>query len=46
MAFLAKGGILMIPILLCSVLGLAIFLERSVRFAVLLCRGSSFSLGS
>ncbi len=39
MAFLAKGGILMIPILLCSVLGLAIFLERSVRFAVLRRRG-------
>ncbi|MEJ5348368.1 MAG: MotA/TolQ/ExbB proton channel family protein [Desulfosoma sp.] len=39
MAFLTKGGILMLPILLCSVLGLAIFLERSVRFAVLRRRG-------
>jgi biopolymer transport protein ExbB len=27
-AFLARGGILMIPILLCSVLGMAFFLER------------------
>ncbi|MFU8804122.1 MAG: MotA/TolQ/ExbB proton channel family protein [Bradymonadaceae bacterium] len=27
-AFLAKGGVLMIPILLCSVLGVAFFLER------------------
>lgn len=27
-AFLARGGVLMIPILLCSVLGLAFFLER------------------
>ena len=26
--FLAKGGVLMIPILLCSVVALAIFLER------------------
>ena len=31
--FLAKGGILVIPILLCSVLALAIFLERLIRFA-------------
>jgi biopolymer transport protein ExbB len=31
--FLAKGGILVIPILLCSMLALAIFLERLIRFA-------------
>lgn len=31
--FLAKGGILVGPILLCSVLGLAIFVERLIRFA-------------
>lgn len=37
--FLAKGGVLVIPILLCSVLALAIFLERTVRFAVLRRRG-------
>jgi biopolymer transport protein ExbB len=38
-AFLAKGGPLVVPILLCSVLALAIFLERMVRFAILLKRG-------
>lgn len=31
--FLGKGGVLVGPILLCSVLGLAIFLERLIRFA-------------
>jgi biopolymer transport protein ExbB len=31
--FLAKGGVLVIPILLCSVLALAIFLERMIRFS-------------
>ncbi len=31
--FLAKGGVLVIPILLCSVIALAIFIERMVRFA-------------
>lgn len=31
--FLAKGGILVGPIILCSVLALAIFLERLIRFA-------------
>lgn len=31
--FLAKGGILVGPILLCSVLALAIFLERILRFS-------------
>jgi biopolymer transport protein ExbB len=37
--FLAKGGILVIPILLCSVFALAIFLERLIRFALLKKRG-------
>ena len=27
--FLAKGGVLMVPILLCSVIALALFLERT-----------------
>jgi biopolymer transport protein ExbB len=31
--FLAKGGVLVIPILFCSVVALAIFLERVIRFA-------------
>ena len=31
--FLAKGGLLVIPILLCSVLALAIFLERMIYFS-------------
>lgn len=30
--FLAKGGVLVTPILFCSVLALAIFLERLIRF--------------
>ncbi len=33
MDFLAKGGILVVPILFCSVLALAIFLERLIRFS-------------
>ncbi|OEU49483.1 MAG: biopolymer transporter ExbB [Desulfobacterales bacterium C00003060] len=37
--FLSKGGILVGPILLCSVLALAIFLERLVRFARVRIRG-------
>ena len=37
--FLAKGGVLVTPILLCSVLALAIFLERLIRFARLRRRG-------
>lgn len=38
--FLSKGGILVGPILLCSVLALAIFLERLIRFARVRIRGS------
>lgn len=33
LAFLSKGGILVIPILFCSVLALAIFFERIIRYA-------------
>jgi biopolymer transport protein ExbB len=39
LGFLAKGGVLVTPILMCSVLALTIFLERTVRFAVLRRRG-------
>jgi len=41
--FLAKGGVLVIPILLCSVLGLAIFAERLIRFARLRSRGAGLT---
>jgi biopolymer transport protein ExbB len=37
--FLAKGGVLVGPILLCSVLALAIFLERLIRFVKVRIRG-------
>jgi biopolymer transport protein ExbB len=37
--FLSKGGILTGPILFCSVLALAIFLERLIRFARVRIRG-------
>jgi biopolymer transport protein ExbB len=37
--FLSKGGVLVVPILLCSVLALAIFLERVIRFSRLKVRG-------
>jgi len=38
--FLSKGGVLVVPILLCSVLALAIFFERLIRFARLRIRGN------
>jgi len=38
--FLSKGGILVGPIFLCSVLALAIFLERMIRFARLRIGGN------
>ena len=41
--FLAKGGILIIPILLCSVLALAIFLERAINFARMRRKGSGLA---
>ena len=37
--FFAKGGVLVIPIMLCSVLILAIFSERFIRLTVLRTRG-------
>ncbi|MEA2039941.1 MAG: MotA/TolQ/ExbB proton channel family protein [Thermodesulfobacteriota bacterium] len=37
--FLAKGGVLVTPILFCSVLALAIFLERLIRFTQIRRRG-------
>ena len=37
--FLSKGGVLVIPILFCSVLALAIFTERLIRFAQMRRRG-------
>ncbi len=41
--FLAKGGLLVIPILLCSIFALAIFLERLIRFARLRKRGEGLA---
>ena len=38
-AFLSKGGVLVIPILFCSVVALAIFLERIIRFTRMRNRG-------
>jgi len=32
---LAKGGVLVAPIFLCSVLALAIFVERLIRFSLM-----------
>lgn len=37
--FLAKGGILVVPIFLCSVVALAIFLERLIHFSRVRIRG-------
>jgi biopolymer transport protein ExbB len=37
--FLSKGGVLVGPIILCSVIALAIFLERLIRFARVQVRG-------
>jgi len=39
MEYFSKGGVLMTPILLCSVVALAIFLERLIRFSLLWRRG-------
>ena len=44
LAFLSKGGILVIPILFCSVLVLAIFFERMIRYAVNRRRGKEIEL--
>lgn len=37
--FLAKGGVLVIPILLCSVVALTIFMERLIHFSKVRIRG-------
>ncbi len=42
--FLAKGGVLVVPILFCSVVALAIFVERVIRFARMHKRGSGLEL--
>ena len=41
--FIARGGVLVIPILLCSVLVLAIFCERLIRFSLLRSRGAGLA---
>ena len=41
--FLSKGGVLVVPILLCSVLALAIFFERLIRFARMRSRGTGIA---
>lgn len=41
--FFAKGGVLVGPILFCSVLALAIFLERLIRFSRVQSRGSGLA---
>lgn len=41
--FLSKGGVLVIPILMCSVLALAIFLERLIRFGRMRNRGAGLA---
>ncbi len=41
--FLVKGGILVVPILLCSVLVVAIFFERIIRFAKMRSRGAGLA---
>ena len=42
-AFLTKGGVLVVPILLCSVFALAIFVERLVCFGRLRSRGKGLA---
>ncbi|MDY6970718.1 MAG: MotA/TolQ/ExbB proton channel family protein [Thermodesulfobacteriota bacterium] len=42
--FLAKGGVLVIPILFCSVVALAIFLERVIRLARMRNRGQGLEI--
>ncbi len=41
--FLSKGGVIVIPILLCSVLAMAIFFERVIRFARMQSRGADLA---
>lgn len=40
---LTKGGVIVVPILLCSVLAFAIFFERIIRFAKMRSRGSGLA---
>lgn len=42
--FLSKGGVLVIPILFCSILVLAIFFERVIRYARNLNRGKDIEI--
>lgn len=42
--FFAKGGVLVVPIMFCSVLALAIFLERVIRFARMSNRGRGLEI--
>ncbi len=41
--FLSKGGVLVVPILLCSVFALAIFVERLIRFSRMRSRGAGLA---
>ena len=41
--FLSKGGVLVVPILGCSVFALAIFIERLIRFTKLRSRGAGLA---
>ena len=41
--FLSRGGVLVVPILLCSVLALAIFAERLIHFTRLKSRGAGLA---
>ncbi len=42
-AFITKGGVLVIPILICSVLAFAIFLERLIYYARMRSRGTGLA---
>ncbi|MDA8404929.1 MAG: MotA/TolQ/ExbB proton channel family protein [Desulfobacteraceae bacterium] len=41
--FFVKGGVVMWPILMCSILALAIFLERLIRFSRMRTRGAGLA---
>lgn len=43
LGFFVKGGVVMWPILMCSILALAIFLERLIRFSRMRSRGAGLS---
>jgi len=42
-AFISKGGVLVVPIFLCSIVALAIFFERLIRFALMKSRGAGLA---